>query len=159
MSWKRAITSQKTNSTSNNYNYEPREENDSTSTPSSQDLTKHKNYGYHATEDSDLANDNRVQSVYKAYEVQEESPVVEEDSEPTSQPTSPKFPQLQKDWNAEFQKILELPETNEKEATEKAAKLAELAHDFCYAAQVYVFSLPLSLTFVLLLFFSIVKEI
>jgi hypothetical protein len=45
--------------------------------------------------------------------------------------------QAGKDWNAEFQVLLEQQTTSEKHLTERYKKLAELARDFCYAAQVY----------------------
>jgi len=46
--------------------------------------------------------------------------------------------QAGKDWNAEFQILLEQQTNSEKHLTERYKKLAELARDFCYAAQVYV---------------------
>lgn len=45
---------------------------------------------------------------------------------------------FEKNWNEEFQQLLELKEGSDEESTDKFRKLAELAHDFCYAAQIYV---------------------
>lgn len=96
-----------------------------------------------------LQSDPKLSHLYKTYESAyedsdeeiEDHDSIEEDEFNLENGVSKPMPipiQAGKDWNAEFQVLLEQQTNSEKHLTERYKKLAELARDFCYAAQVYV---------------------